>query len=318
LKASHLPLLCDPYTREPLEIEIYSSEGDEILTGKLRSKTNAFDIRNGIPRFVESKNYSESFGFQWNRWANVQFESENKGTPMEGVTLAKFLKFSKFSKHKIKDKLVLDVGCGSGRFSDIALSFGAIVIGIDYSSAIDAAKNNLKNYSNFLLIQGDALRLPLADNTVDFAFSVGVLHHTPAPEIAINEVHRVLRSNGEFALRVYSESGFYRSKAITFWRTLFKILRPVFKFYPPLIYAYSASTIGYLVKRHTFFSKILQKFFPINIWLPDFKWTVLDTFDAVTPTYQSGHTPHEMRNWLENANFEHIEYMDGRDFISRK
>jgi ubiquinone/menaquinone biosynthesis C-methylase UbiE/uncharacterized protein YbaR (Trm112 family) len=318
LKSSHLPFLCDPYTKEPLELEIYSSEGDEILTGKLRSKTNAFDIRNGIPRFVESEFYSDSFGFQWNRWATVQFESENKGTSMEGVTLAKFLKFSKFKKDKIKDKLVLDVGCGSGRFADIALSFGANVIAIDYSSAIDAAKNNLKNYSNLLLIQGDALRLPLVDNIVDFAFSVGVLHHTPAPEKAVNEVHRVLRCNGEFALRVYSESGFYRSKSITFWRTLFKVLRPVFKFYPPLIYAYSASAIGCYAKRYAFFSKILQKFFPINIWLPDFKWTVLDTFDAVTPTYQSGHTPDEMQNWLENANFEHIEYIGGRDFISKK
>lgn len=318
MKATYLPLLCDPYTREPLEVEIYSSDGDEILTGKLRSKTNVFNIRNGIPRFVEGKNYSDSFGFQWNRWSTVQFERENKGTPMEGFTLAKFLKISKFKKEKIDNKILLDLGCGSGRFTDIALSFGSTVIAIDYSSAVDAAKNNLKDYDKLLLIQGDALRLPLVDNLVDYVFSSGVLHHTPAPAVAINEVHRVLKLNGEFALRVYSESGFYRSSSITFWRTVFRGLRPIFKYYPPLFYAYIASTIGYYSKRYGIVSKVLQKIFPINIWLPSLKWTILDTFDAVTPNYQSGHTPDEMQNWLENANFQHIEYIDGRDFISQK
>jgi SAM-dependent methyltransferase len=318
LKALHLPLLCDPYTREPLELEIFAAEGDEILTGKLKSKTNSFDIRNGIPRFVGRQNYSDSFGFQWNRWSSVQLERENKGTAMEGVTLKKFLAFSRFHKEKIHNKVVLDLGCGAGRFADIALTFGATVIAIDYSSAIDAARHNLRDYSNVLLIQGDALMLPLIENSVDYAFSVGVLHHTPAPGVAVDNVYRVLRTGGEFALRVYSESGFYRSRQITFWRTLFKGLRPVFRFYPPLVYAYVASTVGFYAKRYGLISKVLQFFFPINVWLPSLRWTILDTFDAVSPTFQSGHTPEEMLDWLRKSGFASINYIGGRDVISIK
>jgi ubiquinone/menaquinone biosynthesis C-methylase UbiE len=86
-----------------------------------------------------------------------------------------FKNITKFSKKKLNGKIVLDLGCGSGRFTDVAVGMGALVITLDYSFAIDAAKSNfLKKGSNILFIQGDALKLPIKEGTIDYCLSIGV------------------------------------------------------------------------------------------------------------------------------------------------
>ncbi len=60
-------------------------EGEHVIEGWLCSSIARYAIRNGIPRFVSDEGYSHNFGYQWNRWAKVQFENENVGRPMEGI-----------------------------------------------------------------------------------------------------------------------------------------------------------------------------------------------------------------------------------------
>jgi ubiquinone/menaquinone biosynthesis C-methylase UbiE len=76
-------------------------------------------------------------------------------------------------------KWVLDVGCGSGRFAEVALSSGAHVVALDYSSAVDACYTNLRHHENLHVIQGDIYSLPFAPSTFSFVYSLGVLQHTP-------------------------------------------------------------------------------------------------------------------------------------------
>ena len=89
------------------------------------------------------------------------------------------------------------MGCGPGRFTDVALTMGARVIALDYSSAIDAAQTNFAGKeADVLFIQGDALKLPLKTDSVDYVFTIGVLHHTPSPANGVREAHRVLKRGG--------------------------------------------------------------------------------------------------------------------------
>ena len=53
-----------------------------------------------------------------------------------------FESITQFSPEKINKKVVMDVGCGPGRFTDVVASMGATVLALDYSSATDAAKAN--------------------------------------------------------------------------------------------------------------------------------------------------------------------------------
>jgi len=302
-----LSLLCDPNTGEDLVLDVLIEDEYGILEGSLRSPSNSFSITNGIVRFVEDQGDYESFGFQWNRWAKVQFEGFNVGRPMQGHTARMFKSITQFNDEEMEGRLVLDVGCGPGRFSDVCLNSGAKVISLDYSSAIDIAKGNFSNKNNILFLQADALNLPIKDNSVDLAFSIGVLHHTPEPERGVSQAFRVLKKGGVFAVAVYEKGGYYDFWIVQFWRRLFKLLWPFFGAIPPLIYTYFiVYTLGTLAE----FSKVMVRPFKLIfpfVFLPDKNWALLDTFDSITPSYQSAHTLDEVRKWFEGNNYIDIK-----------
>jgi len=302
----HLAILCDPISGEDLELVIEKSDGDEIIEGFLKSPSNSYKITNGIPRFVSDSNYSDNFGWQWNKWAKVQFEDENIGKSMEGHTRDMFTTISELDENKVYNKTVLDMGCGPGRFSDIVLKLGGIPILIDHSNAIDVSKQNLNNDSNILFVQGDALNLPFKNGVFDYVFSIGVLHHTPNPQKGITEANRVLKNGGEFSISVYSEDSYYTFPTVHLWRKVFKFLWPVFKHYPPLIYSNIFGRINhYLGKINKYVTYPFRLVFPTTV-LPDVKWSVLDTFDSLTTSYQSGHTIFEVYYWYKESGFNNI------------
>lgn len=320
MRINHLSLLCDPETHEELQLEEAEYDGEAIVSGTLRSPSNAYPITNGIPRFVRDEGYSDNFGYQWNRWARVQFEDQNIGGPMQNHTTNMFTSITQFSAEKLCGKTVLDMGCGPGRFTDVAVNMGASVIALDYSSAIDAAKANFASKdADILFVQGDALRLPIKTDSVDFSFTIGVLHHTPSPSTGVREAFRVTRAGGQFALRVYAARGFYTYPTVRFWRGVFLALKPILKHYPPLVYSYLFGTLGYVLgKIWRPLSYPLRAVFP-TVWLPDYRWTILDTFDAVATTYQSGHTPDEIEGWLlRDAGFSKIHHVACNDFVATK
>ena len=81
----------------------------------------------------------------------------------------------------LQDSLVVDLGCGSGRWSaKLAPHVGTIAL-VDFSDAIFVARENLSDASNAVFFRGDVTSLPFADNCVDFLFSLGVLHHLDQP-----------------------------------------------------------------------------------------------------------------------------------------
>lgn len=313
-------LLCDPETGEDLELIIEKKIGDEILKGKLVSSSNEYEIINSIPRFINKENYSNNFGWQWNKWASVQFEHSNINKPMEGYTTRMFNQITEWEKDNLSEKIVLDMGCGSGRFTDVVLSNGGYVIAVDNSSAIDAAKDNLKeNLDKALFVQADVLNLPIKDNVVDLSFSIGVLHHTPDPLKGINESFRTLKKNGEFALSVYSKNTNYDLTMVHLWRKVFRATWPIFRQYPPLIYSYLFGGLNhYLAKLNRFLTYPIKIIFP-TISLPDLRWSILDTFDSITTSYQSSHTFYEVYSWLKDSGYSEsrpgIWYLN---YISKK
>ena len=62
----------------------------------------------------------------------------------------------------------MDVGCGAGRFAEIALNAGAEVIAIDYSGSVDACYTNLDIMKTLTVVQADLYNLPFRDQTFDF------------------------------------------------------------------------------------------------------------------------------------------------------
>lgn len=315
MHSSFLSYFVDPITKTPLTMEATSSTGDVIHEGVLKNPATAdtYPIVRGIPRFVDfhRTNYARSFAYQWRRWPRLQFESENVGKPMEGHTRRMWERIVAFHERTLDVRgTVVDVGCGPGRFVDVARRKGARVIGIDYSAAVEVAQGNFADDPDVCICQADALNLPIRSQSVEGVFSIGVLHHTPDPELGVREAHRILQEGGWFALCVYGKGGYYDFPPVQLWRRFFKLIWPVFRHYPPLFYAYvTCSLFRPLAMFAPPLGKALHLVFPF-VRLPDFRWSVLDTFDSVTPSYQSAHESYEVFKWLKKAAFQDIQPAD--------
>lgn len=104
-----------------------------------------------------------------------------------------------FLKTKTKDKNVLDVGCGTGKYSIELLKTAKSLIGVDKSkNQLEIAKSKTKNKDCFVC--ADASNLPFKDNTFDVIIScwcVGTILDNQVQQKVLNEQKRVLKPNGE-------------------------------------------------------------------------------------------------------------------------
>jgi len=309
-----LDYLADPITKKPLKLEVNVQKGQIIESGILRSEDQEYPIINGIPRFVDiqSEDYTKSFSYQWKKWQKVQFESENIGKPLEGHTRGMWEKITgiddKNASEKMKDKTIVDMGCGPGRFTEISRLKGAKVIALDHSQAVvEVTANNFEYDENVCVCQADILNLPICENSVDGAFSIGVLHHTPDPKRGVKEAFKMLKNNSWCAISVYESGGYYDLSEVQRWRKIFNLLWPVLGHYPPLIYTYIMVYFIYALDSVSLrLGRIVKTIFPTANYR-DIKWSLQDTFDSLTPTYQSGHTCFEVFSMFKSTGFSEIE-----------
>jgi ubiquinone/menaquinone biosynthesis C-methylase UbiE len=122
-------------------------------------------------------------------------------------------KNNEFDLSVLKGKTILDMGCGSGRYTIALTKTGAEkVYGIDLGkesirkAALIAEKSGIRNIEFDV---GSVLDLPYEDNLFDFIYSNGVLHHTENLEQGINELYRTLKPGGESFLYLYADGGIF-------------------------------------------------------------------------------------------------------------
>jgi len=127
-----------------------------------------------------------------------------------------------------KDLAVLEVGCGLGTDGAQFAKAGANYTGIDLTdAAVDLAKRRFELFQlpgTFRV--ADAEHLDFADNSFDFVYSHGVLHHTPDTTAAVRELHRVLRPGGKAVVMLYHRDSYnYRINISMLRRAGVQLLR---------------------------------------------------------------------------------------------
>jgi len=189
---------------------------------KLVSKKNNFEylIKNNIPIFFTDISKSDQKIVTW--WTDLykqlyqKFDESLDETKLE-ESLKLFYDLMKKQNHliyrnllnkfDIKEKIVLEIGSGSGAHSALLKSKGARMLSCDIS--LDRCKSTnqklelIKNDNESLVINCSAEKLPIKDNSVDFVYSNGVLHHAENTNNCINEVFRVLKKNGVAVIMLY-------------------------------------------------------------------------------------------------------------------
>lgn len=99
----------------------------------------------------------------------------------------------------VRDRLLLDLGCGAGENSVYFASRGARCVAADYSPGMVDVALKLAA-SNGVQIEGrviNAMEIAFPDNTFDIVYASNLLHHIPDPRLALREMHRVLKPGGK-------------------------------------------------------------------------------------------------------------------------
>ncbi|HEY0872217.1 MAG TPA: methyltransferase domain-containing protein [Vicinamibacterales bacterium] len=260
-----------------------------------------FPVVRGIPRFVPADNYANNFGFQWNHFRSTQLDSHS-GQP---ISADRFARETRWPGDALRGKLVLDAGCGAGRFAEVALNAGATVVAIDYSNAVEACRNNLPHPS-LHVVQADIYALPFAPESFDFVYSLGVIQHTPDVERAVKALVAPLKPGGELVVDVYAQhwKGWLHPRVwlrpITTRMDSERLFRLVRRFAPALLRVSDVVGTVPVVGPH------LRRLVPVANYRGQLpltplqlrEWAILDTFDWLAPRYDQPQTLSTLRRWL--------------------
>lgn len=202
MKERALELLVCPICQGRLELEARERDGAEVMEGELSCVDCAarFPIADGIPRLIagalseEKRRTAAAFGYEWRHFTELHSEYREQ-----------FLDWMlPIGPEDFRDKVVLDVGCGTGRHAYFASEFGARdVVGMDLSDAVLTAFGHIGRRPNVHIVQADAYAPPLRRKAFDLVYSIGVLHHMPDPRGGFLSVVPLLRPGGTIHAWVY-------------------------------------------------------------------------------------------------------------------
>jgi 2-polyprenyl-3-methyl-5-hydroxy-6-metoxy-1,4-benzoquinol methylase/uncharacterized protein YbaR (Trm112 family) len=201
-------LVC-PDCQHGLDCRVTDRAGKEIETGELLCSQcgKHYPIVRGVPRFVtvdqplsgENVRTANAFGWEWQEFRELHDL---------GTYRTQFLDWIyPIEPSFFEDKVMLDAGCGMGRFSLVSSTLGArMVLAVDASAAVEAARENARDFPGVEVIQGDILHLPLRrgqESQMDFVFSIGVLHHLDEPQAGFSALAQHIQPGGSIFAWVY-------------------------------------------------------------------------------------------------------------------
>ena len=255
---------------------------------------------------LKKKKTLESFGFEWQKFSKMLNEWEKNFN----------FYFQPVKTDFLKDRTVLEVGCGKGRHTYYIAKIAKEIIAVDFSQAIDVASYNNKEHKNIHFIQADIDNLPFKKNFFDFIFCIGVLHHLPKPEQGFNKLVDLLKNNAGILIYVYHNFpkrsfSFYLLKFVNFFRRL-TIRMPHNLLY---LLCYPIAVLSYLLfvfPCKIFSERAERKSWPLRSYL-NYPFAVLlnDTFDRFSAPIENRYTKEEILAWYQRANLKSVRILKG-------
>lgn len=312
MKVDLLNVLRCPVTGGKLHLRNARESEGEIEAGELvnEDESQCYPIVNFVARFVSAENYAENFGLQWNRFRRTQLDSHT-GLP---ISRDQFYEFSGWTPAELAGKRVLDVGCGAGRFAEVALAAGAWVVAVDYSSAVDACWTNHRLHPRLNVVQGNIYHLPFKPGSFDFVYCIGVLQHTPDVRGAFMSLPAQLTRAGRLVVVLYAKLLLdllwpkYWLRPITKRVTPERLFRLVETMVPVLL------PVSQLVSLIPIVGRKLRYAIPVANHQGDWplskaqvhEWAVLNTYDMFSPAHDHPQSARTLQWWFEQAGLEDI------------
>jgi len=346
MNISYFKYLSDPVDDSRLLLKAFKKDSDEILDGILTGKYNWYPVIGGIPRMLIGdakiellqrkreflKKYksklNKKISLEWNEaikkikdlssfekhqqktadsfayeWKNIYQEND-----YEKNNFYHFL--SPFIKEKdLKGMATLDIGCGSGRFTKWAtLASTKVSFATDLGDSVEVAYKMTKHLNNVGIVQADIYHMPFF-GVIDFAYSIGVLHHLPQPKEGFLSLSKVLKRGGKMLIWVYNRRN--NNRALYFYEPT----RAVFRHIPKPILYKICYLPALLVHTWNILCKMLKlKKMPFSYYenFP-FNMKLNDSFDVLATPKSNYYYSEEIEEWFNDAklhkvrSYEHSE-----------
>ena len=261
------------------------------------------------------KNTVDGFGDEWSR-----FDQSHLPEAEQQLLFDEY--FSVFPWKDIsKESIGFDLGCGTGRWAKSVAPKVKKLICIDPSSALDIAKRNLSNFDNCEFDSATVDEIPMEDNSMDFGYSLGVLHHVPNTSLGIKQCVNKLKSGAPFLLYLY-----YRFDNRPWWfRFIWSItdlLRRVVSKMPYKLRYATSQIIAILIylplaRIALFFEKFNLNVsnFPLSSYKNLSFYTMrTDALDGFGTRLEQRFTRKEIKVIMLEAGLENIEFSNSKPF----
>jgi uncharacterized protein YbaR (Trm112 family)/SAM-dependent methyltransferase len=342
MKATLVAWLCCPECQGGLTLEAWRVQ-EEIEDGELQCEgcRRTYPIINGIPRMLPDALAAQTLAYHAEFFQTYAQRTEafraRAGQPAavsrwwadETRTIRSYSyqwrKFKEMFPHWeqvfresiapvppsfFQGRTGLDGGCGFGRSLVYAASYGATMIGLDLSEAIEAARANTGELPAVHLVQGDIFHPPVRRHSLDFVYSIGVLHHLPDPKAGFLSLSRLLKPGAPMIIWVYLRG---RGRQIA----AFTVMRAVSTRLPLRILNVACLLLAVgqwllfvgprrlleLLGLHGVASRIPFSFYARY----PFRTLHTDWFDGLSVPLVSYYKPHEIEAWYREGGFDPIQ-----------
>jgi 2-polyprenyl-3-methyl-5-hydroxy-6-metoxy-1,4-benzoquinol methylase len=296
--------LADPKNGNPL---LPSPEG------LVEGSTVVYPLKKGAYRVVEDDNYTENFGYQWNKFAGTQVDRSSK----LDISRVRFFAETHWDRENLTGKNILEVGSGAGRFSQIILDFtSANLYSVDFSNAVEANYRNNGPNERLHLFQASIYEMPFAKEQFDKVICIGVLQHTPDVEKSVQCLIEMTRPGGQLVVDFYPVTGWWTKLNAKY------LMRPFTKkMSHEKLYKKIDRNMDWLIKAYRFFSKLgvgglFNRFLPIcdidgtlprNLPYEQLReLCVLDTFDMFSPQYDQPQRISTVTDWFKKYGMQEV------------
>jgi ubiquinone/menaquinone biosynthesis C-methylase UbiE len=257
------------------------------------------------------KNVVAGFGDEWSRFDQSELTKAELTKMFDNY-------FNIFPWEKLPENAVgFDLGCGSGRWAKVVAPKVGHLYLIDPSVALEVARRNLSDADNCSFHRASVEAIPLEDNSADFGYSLGVLHHIPDTQAGLQACVDKLKSGSPFLLYLY-----YRFDNRPLWfRTLWKmsdIIRRIISKMPHglrFLMSQIMAILVYFPLART--AKVLEKLglnvetFPLSQYRNNSFYTMrTDALDRFGTQLEQRFTKVEIQTMMENCGLENIKFSE--------
>ena len=262
------------------------------------------------------KKVVKDFGIEWDRFQQSELsldELKKAWNPYFGI-------FPMDELHE--NSIGFDMGCGSGRWAQFIANRVGTLNCIDPSSqALEVAKKNLSEFSNINFINASVGDDILEEETQDFGYCLGVLHHVPDTLAGIKSCAMILKQNAPFLIYLYYD---FENRSFVFkwiWK-LSDLLRRVISQLPSKVKVIMAAIIALLVYFPLArFSLVLEKLginvrgIPLSYYRDrHYYFMRTDALDRFGTRLEKRFSRQDITSMLTEAGFKDIKFSDNRPF----